>query len=117
MSLSAAKERLQKNAVIIAARQAVYMAVAIESRNEIAVGDITKVITKGTTPKTYGFEFAAQGVPFLGAEEVADGEVSYEKTPYYIDEKSNDFMSRSQTCPGDVLITITGSIGRATVVP
>ncbi|MEA5504869.1 restriction endonuclease subunit S, partial [Halotia wernerae UHCC 0503] len=41
----------------------------------------------------------------------------YKNTPFYIDEKTNDFMGRSRTDSGDVLITIAGSIGRAAVVP
>ncbi len=73
-------------------------------------------VTKGTTPKTYGYPFSETGVPFLRAEEVQDGNVNWNGTPYRISEETNEFMSRSKTEPRDVLITIAGVIGRCGVV-
>ncbi len=117
MRLSAVQERLQKNAVIVAARQSIYADAILKYGKGITVGDVTNIVTKGTTPKTYGFDFVQEGVPFLRAEEVLDGQVLYEEIPFHIDSETNDFMNRSRTQPGDVLVTIAGSIGRAAVVP
>ncbi len=117
MRLNAGQERFQKNAVIIAARQAIYAAIFLKYGKGIRVGDVTELVTKGTTPKTYGFDFVHEGTPFLRAEEVLDGQVLYKGIPFHIDTETNNFMKRSQTRSGDVLITIAGSIGRAAVVP
>jgi type I restriction enzyme, S subunit len=115
--LTAAQERFQKNVVIIAARQAIYTAVVKKYGNGVRIETITDVVTKGTTPKTYGFDFIESGIPFLRAEDVLDGKVNFDDAIYSIDEKTHEFMSRSKTQSGDVLITIAGSIGRAAVVP
>ena len=79
--------------------------------------DITVKITKGTTPTTYGYSFTGSGVSFLRVEDIDNGELRFETTKYHISEETNDFMNRSQTQPGDVLITIAGTIGRVAVVP
>jgi type I restriction enzyme S subunit len=78
--------------------------------------DVCSVITKGTTPKTYGFGFENFGIPFLRAEEVQDGRILWEKSPFYISAETDKFMSRSRIQRGDVLVTIAGTIGRCGVV-
>ena len=115
--LTAAQKRFRKNAVIITARQAVYTALIGRYKDGVSIEIIAEVVTKGTTPKTYGFGFVEDGIPFLRVEDVLDGKVNYEEAIYSIDEKTHDFMSRSKTKSGDVLITIAGSIGRAAVIP
>lgn len=79
--------------------------------------DITIKITKGTTPTTYGYSFTNNGIPFLRVEDIDNGELKFEETKYHISEETNNFMKRSQTNQGDVLITIAGTIGRVAVVP
>ena len=83
----------------------------------VPLGEIATKITKGTTPKTYGFSFANEGVPFLRAEEVGGGLVEWQQTPFFLPPEANQFMSRSRTQAGDVLVTIAGTIGRSAVVP
>ena len=83
----------------------------------VALGEIAVSVTKGTTPKTYGFAFSAEGVPFLRAEEVGDGIVHWQQTPRFLPIEADQFMSRSRTQGGDVLVTIAGTIGRSAVVP
>jgi type I restriction enzyme S subunit len=75
------------------------------------------VVTKGTTPKTYGFAFADEGIPFLRAEDVPNGVVEPGSAAYFIDEAADSFMARSRIQGGDVLVTIAGTIGRCGFVP
>ena len=80
------------------------------------LGDITSVITKGTTPTSVGFDFSDYGVPFLRVQNLADGAVDLTKTPLYISEATHKELARSTIYPGDVLISIAGTIGRAAIV-
>ena len=79
---------------------------------EKTIGDITEVVTKGTTPKTFGESFTDSGVPFLKAENITGGPVDLEKLMTFISHKTNDLLNRSKTKSGDVLMTIAGTIGR-----
>ncbi len=78
---------------------------------------ITDVITKGTTPTTLGYEFADEGIPFLRVQNISDGSVNYERDTLFVDLETHSALKRSQIQPGDVLVSIAGSIGRAGVVP
>jgi len=82
-----------------------------------SVSEVSTVVTKGTTPKTYGHAFVQSGVPFLRVEDVQDGFIDWKNAKYFLSDETNQFMSRSQTKSGDVLITIAGTIGRSAVVP
>lgn len=84
---------------------------------QIRLGDLSKVITKGTTPTTLGFEFSAKGVNFLRVQNIEDGAVKYWKDTLFIDERTHQALERSQILPGDVLVSIAGTIGRSGVVP
>lgn len=81
------------------------------------LGDHCEIITKGTTPTTLGLEFADSGIPFLRVQNVANGSVNYERETLFVDEKTHRTLERSQIWPGDVLVSIAGTIGRAGVVP
>jgi type I restriction enzyme S subunit len=90
---------------------------ALPGKPAARVGDIATTVTKGTTPGTYGYGLADEGVPFLRVEDVRNGLVNWRSTPFHLPEEANRFMARSQTEPGDVLVTIAGTIGRSAVVP
>lgn len=74
------------------------------------------VITKGTTPTTLGFDFSEDGVPFLRAQNVF-GSVDIEQGTLFISPQTHAALSRSSIAPGDVLLTIAGTIGRTAIVP
>ncbi len=80
------------------------------------LGELTSVITKGTTPTSVGFDFAESGIPFLRVQNIVDGAVDLTKTPLFISEVTHKALARSSICPGDLLISIAGTIGRAAVV-
>lgn len=78
---------------------------------------ITELITKGTTPTTLGHEFADEGIPFLRVQNISEGGVNYERDTLFVNSETHLALKRSQIQPGDVLVSIAGSIGRAGVVP
>lgn len=81
------------------------------------LADQCEVITKGTTPTTLGFDFVDSGIPFLRVQNIVNGNVNYDKDTLFVDEKTHSTLERSQIQPGDVLVSIAGTIGRAAVVP
>lgn len=85
--------------------------------NRLPLAELSGLITKGTTPTTLGMPFSDGGVPFLRAQNLVNGTVSVEADPLFISFKTHDALKRSSIEPGDVLISIAGTIGRAAVVP
>jgi type I restriction enzyme S subunit len=81
------------------------------------LANLCEVITKGTTPTTLGFNFVDDGVFFLRVQNIEDGRVFYDRDPLYIDEQTHRALGRSQIKPGDILVSIAGTIGRTAVVP
>jgi type I restriction enzyme S subunit len=79
------------------------------------IRELSDIVTKGTTPKTYGFQYQAQGVRFVKAECLSGGRIQHELCSY-ISEHAHQVFLRSQLCPGDVLFTIAGTLGRVAVV-
>jgi type I restriction enzyme S subunit len=75
------------------------------------------VITKGTTPTTLGYDFSETGVPFLRVQNIEGGKLTLARDTLFIDENTHRVLERSQIRPGDVLVSIAGTIGRAGVVP
>ncbi|WP_168795288.1 restriction endonuclease subunit S [Paraburkholderia aromaticivorans] len=80
--------------------------------------EISNFITKGGTPTTYGFEWADEGdgIPFLRSECVTDAGFN-PKGMNYISAEAHVQMSRSEIKPGDLLMSITGNIGRVAKAP
>jgi type I restriction enzyme S subunit len=84
----------------------------------VQLGEISEVISKGTTPTTHGVAFLDSGIPFLRAEDVVGGAVNITSVKYYVSDKTHDtLLARSKLQPGDFLITIAGSLGRVGYVP
>src|SRR5260370_35100122 len=81
-----------------------------------ALGNLTRIITKGTTPTTLGFNFVEDGIPFVRAQNLRDGTVDPDIDPLFISEDTHRALPRSIIAPGDVLISIAGAIGRVVTV-
>lgn len=81
------------------------------------LADLCKVITKGTTPTSIGYNFSDNGIIFLRVQNINGGQVNYEKQTLFIDELTHKALSRSQILAGDILVSIAGTIGRAGIVP
>jgi type I restriction enzyme S subunit len=82
----------------------------------VPLSEVSAHITKGATPTTYGFDWVDQGTPFLRSEAVKDGR--FEPVGIrYIPEAAHEKMARSAVQGGDLLMTITGNLGRVCRYP
>ncbi|WP_053537722.1 restriction endonuclease subunit S [Anabaena sp. WA102] len=71
--------------------------------------------SNGATPT--GAKYLEKGIPFLRIQNIGKNLLNLDDV-VYIDKKiHNRILKRSQLQPGDVLITITGRIGTAAVIP
>lgn len=84
---------------------------------EVLLDEVVVLITKGTTPTTLGMDFVESGIPFVRVQNLVAGSVDWKSEILYIDESTHDKLARSRISPGDVLLSIAGTIGRAAVVP
>jgi len=73
-------------------------------------------ITKGSTPTTYGFKWEKNGILFLRSECVGEQGL-YLKPAMFISDEANAFLNRSEVQSGDILMTITGNLGRVVLLP
>jgi len=81
------------------------------------VGDVALRVTKGTTPTTIGGQFVEKGINFVKVESItADGRIDTRKLTF-IDDFTNDLLSRSVLSRNDILFTIAGTIGKVALVP
>lgn len=78
--------------------------------------DLCAFITKGTTPTTYGFDWVEEGIPFLRSECVSDAGFSASGLAY-ISREAHENFGRSKVSAGDILVSITGNVGRIAVFP
>ena len=79
----------------------------------VTIDSVTHVVTKGTTPTTYGMPFTDEGVNFIKAEAV-NGDSALDRRGFrYIDHETHTRLSRSILQKNDVLVTIAGAnVGR-----
>jgi type I restriction enzyme S subunit len=81
----------------------------------VTLSEISAFITKGATPTTYGFRWETEGVPFLRSECItASGlDLRYAQP---ISEAAHQMLRRSAITTGDLLVSITGYVGRVALV-
>jgi len=80
------------------------------------IGDLTSLITKGSSPKWQGINYIEEpGVLFVTSENVGVNQMIYKKTKY-VEEAFNKKGPKSILAKGDVLTNIVGaSIGRTAI--
>ena len=83
----------------------------------LKLGNISSVVTKGTTPRGGNVSYIDSGIGFLRAENI----MGYDKIDHaslkYIDEEThNGYLKRSIIQEYDILITIAGTLGRTALV-
>lgn len=72
------------------------------------LGEITILITKGTTPTTLGSKFVKKGINFIKSEAIGyDGRID-KSTFEFIDEETHDKLKRSQLQKDDILFSMAG---------
>jgi type I restriction enzyme, S subunit len=80
------------------------------------LGELTKTITKGTTPTTFKKDFVDSGINFIKVESIS-GDHTLDRSKFaYIDEETNTLLKRSIVQEKDILYTIAGTIGRYVMV-
>lgn len=77
---------------------------------------ISEFITKGSTPTTYGFDWVENGILFMKSDCVDDKGFKLGDT-MQISQEAHEYMKRSEVKSGDLLISITGNIGRVGIIP
>jgi type I restriction enzyme S subunit len=81
----------------------------------VELRDISLVITKGSTPTTYGYSYQQEGIKFIKTENF-DASGKIKNINDYISEDANKFLSRSILQEYDVLFSIAGTIGRVGII-
>jgi len=89
-----------------------------ESWDMVELKSISEHITKGATPTTYGYKWSEKSddVLFIRNECVKENSFNVEGS-LRITPEAHEFMSRSKVIPGDILISITGEIGKTCIFP
>jgi type I restriction enzyme S subunit len=80
------------------------------------LSSVSSFITKGATPTTYGFGWEAHGILFLRSECVSSRGLDLSQS-MFISEEAHRATKRSEVTGGDILITITGNVGRVIRLP
>jgi type I restriction enzyme S subunit len=85
---------------------------------EYKLGDLTKLVTKGTTPSSLGGKFVDKGINYIKSEAVGyNGRI--DKTTFVcIDEAMHQKLKRSQLAKDDILFSMAGIfLGKNALVP
>ena len=78
------------------------------------LGELTSLITKGTTPKQY----TDKGIAFIKTEAFDGAYINVNKLSFIDEETHNKELKRSMLNKDDILITIAGAtIGKCAIVP
>jgi type I restriction enzyme S subunit len=82
----------------------------------VRLADVSAFITKGSTPTTYGFGWQSSGVLFLRSECVSPEGLDLAQS-MFISTEAHRTLRRSTVHSNDLLITITGNVGRVVKLP
>jgi len=77
--------------------------------------ELSAFITKGSTPTTYGFKWEESGILFLRSECVSEHGLDLTQS-MHISDAAHSMLRRSEVFDGDILVTITGNVGRAVML-
>jgi type I restriction enzyme S subunit len=80
------------------------------------IGETSTLITKGSTPTSYGHSYQSSGVNFIKVEAIRDGQLLPQNVTSFISDETHAFMARSRLAVGDILFSIAGSIGTCACV-
>jgi type I restriction enzyme S subunit len=80
------------------------------------LGDLSDLITKGTTPTSIGHAFVPKGINFLKVESISENGQFIEGKLGHITQGCHDVLRRSQLKSEDILFSIAGALGRTAFV-
>jgi type I restriction enzyme S subunit len=80
------------------------------------LGDLTELVTKGTTPTSIGHDFTEGGINFVKVESIDTGGRFIKEKLAHITPECNAALGRSQLRDGDILFSIAGALGRTALV-
>jgi type I restriction enzyme, S subunit len=80
------------------------------------LGDLTDLVTKGTTPTSIGYAFAQDGINFIKVESISATGQFIEDKLAHITPECHAALERSQLQAGDILFSIAGALGRTAFV-
>lgn len=80
------------------------------------LGELSELITKGTTPTSVGHAFASEGINFVKVESITDNGSFIKSKMAHISPECHGFLKRSQLEVGDILFSIAGALGRTAFV-
>lgn len=81
-----------------------------------SVRELSYLVTKGSTPTSYGFSYVPEGINFVKVENIENGGIMKQSIKEFITEETHEFLKRSQLAENDVLFSIAGTIGRVGIV-
>jgi type I restriction enzyme S subunit len=82
----------------------------------VRLGEVSTVITKGSTPTSYGHAYTSEGMNFVKVESIKRGLLLPENVTSFISAETNEFLTRSRLVAGDILFSIAGSLGTCALV-
>jgi restriction endonuclease S subunit len=82
----------------------------------VPLKELSALITKGTTPTTLGHKFKDKGINFIKVEAIDETGNLIPGKFTFIDDSAHKALLRSQLQENDVLVSITGALGRSTLV-
>ena len=80
------------------------------------LGEISSLITKGTTPTSVGYSFQKEGVSFVKIESITNDGAFLKEKFEHISNECNKKLNRSILKENDILFSIAGALGRIAVV-
>ena len=83
---------------------------------ETTMDYISNIITKGSTPTTYGFQYVENGINFVKVENIINNKIDISSITQFISDEANEYLKRSQLREQDILFSIAGTIGRTAIV-
>ncbi len=84
---------------------------------DLRLGDITKVITKGTTPSNIGADFTESGIKYIRSEMLKQSKHLSNDGFLYISEDTHSRLRRSQLQCNDILFSMAGAyLGKTAIL-
>jgi len=80
------------------------------------IGQLTELVTKGTTPTSVGHKFTENGINFVKVETITQNGQFRPNRFAHIDALCNEALKRSRLAEGDILFSIAGALGRTAIV-